>query len=127
MADTESANRLRISSAKDVRLPVSVVMADLKALLGNSGMMAMDMASYAESYNVVKDLTEEELIEALDLLQADARKSGLLLMPLMFLLGKYAAEYDPNNAIAFYEHNITSPQGKMMALSDFIFRGQRMT
>ena len=110
-------SRLRISPVKKHREPVNIVMADLKALLGN-GMTGMDMAAFAESYNLVKDLSEEELTEALSLLQGDLKSPGNM-MPLMLILGKYA-EFDPLNAVAFYENNITSPQTKMMALGGIL-------
>lgn len=118
VTDTKSANRLRVSTAKDARPPVSVVMADLKALLGSGNMMSMDMAAFAESYNLIKDLSEGELVEALDLLSGDINDPANM-MPLMLILGKYA-EFDPKNAMAYYESSITSPQTKMMALSSIM-------
>ena len=117
---TDSEGEARRLNANPVRkkVPVNVVMADLKALLGDTGMMSMDMAALAESYYLVKDLDEEDLLEALSQLQGNLNNPGNML-PLMLILGRYA-ELNPQNAMAFYENNITSPQAKMVALSGIL-------
>ena len=110
------ANGKRINTApRGNRDSVNVVLADLKSLLGHSGMMSMDMAAFAESYLLVKNLNEEELVEALSQLQGNIN-SPTNIMPLMLIIGQYA-EVNPESAMAFYENNITSPQSKAMALS----------
>ena len=120
VAADDSSGEARRLNANPVRkkVPVNIVMADLKALLGDTGMMSMDMAALAESYYLVKDLDEEDLLEALSQLQGNLNNPGNLL-PLMLILGRYA-ELNPQNAMAFYENNITSPQAKMVALSGIL-------
>ena len=116
--DTPQKNQRRINTSSVNRTPVNVVLADLKALLGESGMMTMDMSSLAESYNLVKNLNEDELLEALHQMQSNLNIPSNM-MPLMLILGQYA-NINPLNAMAFYENNITSPQTKMVALSGIL-------
>ncbi|MCM8542128.1 MAG: hypothetical protein NE328_17800 [Lentisphaeraceae bacterium] len=117
-SDSTSGKQRRINTTASNRPPVNVVLADLKALLGETGMMSMDMASLAESYNLVKNLNEEELLEALNQMQGNLNNPSTM-MPLMLILGQYA-NVNPLNAMAFYENNITSPQTKMVALSGIL-------
>jgi hypothetical protein len=112
-----TSRRINISSTKN-RQPVNIVLADLKALLGDTGMMSMDISALAESYNLVKHLSEAELVEALNQLQGNLSHPSNML-PLMLILGKYA-ELNPLNAMEFYESKITSPQSKMVALSGIL-------
>ncbi|MCM8529745.1 MAG: hypothetical protein NE330_01175 [Lentisphaeraceae bacterium] len=114
----KSGTTKRAPRAAVVKPPVKVVIADLKSLLGDSGMMNMDMSAFAESYNLIKDLSEEELLEALGMF-TDGTKNPADLMPIMLILGKYA-EYNPQNAMAYYKENAKTPQDKMMLLSSVV-------
>ncbi|MCM8538601.1 MAG: hypothetical protein NE334_21850 [Lentisphaeraceae bacterium] len=116
--EATSKNTKRAPRAAVVKPPVKVVIADLKSLLGESGMMNMDMAAFAESYNLIKDLSEDELLEALGMF-SDGTKNPADIMPIMLILGKYA-EYNPQNAMAYYKENAKTPQEKMMLLSTVV-------
>jgi hypothetical protein len=105
----------RQSSPVKSRPNPAIVISDIKSLLGDPNMMSMDFASFAESYNLIKELNEAELFETLNLLSKNPNDMSNM-MPLMLILSKYA-EFNPLNAIAYYESNITNPQLKMGALS----------
>ena len=106
------------SSGHGSRPPVSQVMADMQILLGDSGMRTMDFAAFAESYNLVKNLNEEELLEALTMVQQNSNAQGKM-FPIMLLLGRYG-EVQPHNAMTYYEENIKSGQLKMMSLNSIV-------
>ena len=116
-AEGSEPRRLSGKSVKS-KVPVNIVLADVKALLGGAGMMGMDMAALAESYNLIKNLDEDDLNEALNQLQGNINHQSNM-MPLMLILGRYA-ELNPTNAMAFYENKITSPQAKMLALNGIV-------
>ena len=106
------------SVSRKARSPVSQVMADMHSLLGDSGMMSMDFAAFAEAYNLIKNLNEDELIEALTLVQQNPNTQAKM-FPMMLLLGRYG-EVQPRNAMTYYEENIKNRQMKMMSLNSIV-------
>ncbi|WDE07068.1 hypothetical protein SG34_009345 [Thalassomonas viridans] len=109
----------RPTSQAGTNEPVRVAdsLAQIKALLGN-GNMLMDMEGIAQSYLLVKNFSEQDVLDSLALLQNELEQTDNM-MPLMLLLGRYA-ELNPQQAIAFAENNIHSSQSKMTAMSSVI-------
>ncbi len=96
---------------------VSDVLEALKSLLGNSA-LSSDMAAIAESYNLVKTLTEQQLLDALTQLKGDLNNPDSF-MPLMVILSQYAQK-KPQRSIDFVQDNMVSPRSKMIAMSSII-------
>lgn len=78
----------------------------------------MDMASIAASYDLIKNITESDLLEALSMLENDLNASTLT-MPLSLLISRYA-ELNPENSIRFVEDHIQSTRSKMGAMLSII-------
>ena len=111
------ANNLNQKSATSSPLGPKEIFVRIKSLLADNN-MSMDMSSIAQSYLLVKDFTEQELLDTLALLQADLDQPNNL-MPVLLILERYA-ELNAENAIAFIEDNISSPQVKMAASASVI-------
>lgn len=92
---------------------INDLLADLKQLL-SGGQMMTDMAAIAEAYDLVKDLSESELLSVLNSLRSGANnpKNNQLVS---LLIGRLAA-FDPVSAIHFIDNNISTPQAKMVSM-----------
>ena len=114
----KAQNQLRISTSRKIKKPLSSIVAELQSLAEDSSIGSTYSDIYFESYTLVKDLNEEELAEALGLMDLESLNHSNM-KPLLLLLNKYA-EYNPQNAIAFHESNISSQQLKDSALNTII-------
>ncbi|WDE10301.1 hypothetical protein [Thalassomonas haliotis] len=107
---TTAANRHEAAEIKDS-------LTRIKSLLGNSNML-MDMEGIAQSYLLVKQFTEQDVLDSLALLQGELEQTDNM-MPLMLILGHYG-ELNPQQAIIFTQENISSAQTKMAAMSSIL-------
>jgi hypothetical protein len=115
---TQKTNATGTNSTVTKKPPiVSDVLEALKSLLGNGG-LSIDMAAIAESYNLIKKLTEQQLIDALTQLKGDLNNPNSL-MPLLVMLSQYAQK-DPQRAVGFVQDNMSSTRSKMIAISTII-------
>jgi len=86
---------------------------DLKSLLGG-GQFSLNMASIAEAYGLVENLTQSQLLTTLNSMKGELNK--LNNTPILSLLIGRLATFDPIQAVSFIEDNIDSPQAKMTAM-----------
>jgi hypothetical protein len=115
---TPKTNATGTNSTATTKQPVvSDVLEELKSLLGNGG-QSIDMAAIAESYNLVKKLTEQQLIDALTQLKGDLNNPNSL-MPLMVILSQYAQK-NPQRSVEFVQDNMSSTRSKTIAMSSII-------
>ena len=113
--EKQSTSKKRPVRGAKVRASVSMVLADLEALLGESSRGETDFAVIAESYEMIKNLDEGELAEALELIMENPDQSSNPMFMKM-ILSRYS-ELNSSAAIDFYESSITKPSQKIMALN----------
>lgn len=113
-SQNEAQNQLRISTSLKVRRPIGDVFIELNNLLENPMTANSYSGEYFELLKLVKDLNEEELVELLEMMDIEKIDNSNQ-KPLLLLLSRYA-ECNPQNALFFYESNITSQQLKESAL-----------
>jgi len=89
---------------------ISSIVQELQFLLGNN-LSGIDMPSISNAYQLIKNLSEAEVIEALYLLEGDFNKTQIS-MPLNLLLSRFA-EINPEEALLFVDNNLLSTQGRM--------------
>ncbi|MCJ8270341.1 MAG: hypothetical protein MJK04_13180 [Psychrosphaera sp.] len=115
---TQKTNSTATNSTATKKPPVvSDVLEALKSLLGNGG-QSIDMAAIAESYNLIKKLTEQQLIDALTQLKGDLNNPNNL-TPLLLILSQYAQK-NPQRSVEFVQDNMSSTRSKMVAMSTII-------
>jgi len=106
--------KLKKSSTAVLDKPdLNVLVDNLTSLLG-SGQFSLDMASIAEAYGLIENLTEDELMATLNLVKGDLSKPNN--MQLLSLLTGRLATFDPLKAVDFIEKNVAAPQAKMTAM-----------
>jgi len=109
-------NDKEFSQVDDVPLMIDIV-STLKSKFGNNP-MAYDIVAIATSYDLIKELNEDEILEALSLLDADANPA-MISMPLNLLLSRYA-EINPESSMRYIENSVSNTQKKNMAMFTII-------
>lgn len=97
-------------SDKDNKLPIEEIVHKLNSLRDVTSMI-----SYAESYLLVKDLSEGDLLQALTLSIDNVNDSNV--SSSLFLLIELYAKVNPHGAMLFIDENIESPDAKAMSLN----------
>jgi len=107
----------KINAVVMVKPDLNNLLADLENLL-DGNQFSFDMASIAQAYMLIENLTEDELLTTLSLMNGKLNKAnnGELLT---LLLGRLAT-FDPLRTANFIEDNIVSPQAKMTAMMSVI-------
>jgi hypothetical protein len=96
-----------------VKPDFNVLVINLKDLLGGGG-FSFDMASIAEAYKLIENLSEVELLTTLNLIKGGLNKTNNVQL-LSLLIGRLAT-FDPTEAINFIEKHIDKPQIKMAVM-----------
>jgi len=93
---------------------IEEVVSDLKSLL-KDGFTSFSLPAIAESYNLIKDLSEQEIITALSLIELNSKNRDNLML-LTTLIGRYA-ELNPEASLLYINENISSDQTKQIAVN----------
>jgi hypothetical protein len=107
----------KLNAAVTVKPALNGLIDNLDHLL-NKGQLSLDMASIVEAYKLIENLTEDELLTALNLMEGGLNK--LKNLQVLSLLTERLASLDPLKAVQFVEDNVDSPQAKMTAMMSVI-------
>jgi hypothetical protein len=109
----ETTQQRKLTIATQAKPDLSILVYDLKNLLGGS-QLSIDMASIAEAYGLIENLTKDELLTTLNLMKGELSKQENL--QLLSLLAGRLATLGPIEAVNFIENNIGVPQVRITAM-----------
>ena len=117
--NVSNANLVEQKIPDTTKQPAAItdIVTKLKHQFGNSRSF-IDIAAIAASYDLVKNLTEDELLEALLTLKSELDTPSIS-TPFNVLISRYA-ELNPEHSIRFVEDNIQAKETKMTAILSII-------
>ncbi|GGD65105.1 hypothetical protein [Lacimicrobium alkaliphilum] len=95
-----------------VELSVRSVVKKLEEILSMDGNALTDYAQIAKAYNQISDLDDTQLLEALLLLEPEAKDPDNRAL-LQMLLSEYS-KYDPQGAMAYLDRSISGARSKLL-------------
>lgn len=122
-ANTNTINQYVLDSIEEVndsheyttgRKSVYEIVNELK-LLTSDKTMIFDIGAITESYNLIKNFTEQEIIEALELINAKNFQNGNTAI-IVTLLRKFSS-LNPEAAMNYVENNIDEPNSRKTAIN----------
>lgn len=114
----QHSNQTSKTRAENIpRRSIKEVLSEIKRLLAE-GDSSFSIASLAESYSLIKRLTEDELNEALGLINFNSNTSANSML-MMTMMSRFA-ELNPQAALSFVEYNISNTGAKRNVLNNII-------